>query len=107
MSPSGGREGAPDKRCVVLDAAGEHPQLDDLAGRLGNDVDDLDHGWSIGITSDNDGARDDHAGVARLVEERPDEAGFVLVVQVGGDVDGDGRRSSLSAVVWSHDTGWL
>lgn len=62
--------------------------MHDDAGRLLDEVNDLGDRRSVGIARDDDGARLDHRGVPGLVEQGPHEAGFVLVVEVCGDVDG-------------------
>jgi len=40
-----------------------------------------------GVPTHHDGSRGDDRGVACFVEERPDVAGVVLVVEISGDVD--------------------
>jgi hypothetical protein len=56
------------------------------------------------VSGDNKGAWHDLAGVAGLVEEGPEVAGLILVVEVSGDVDAvhHGRPLLLrrTAVIW-------
>jgi hypothetical protein len=50
------------------------------------EVDHLTDSGGVFVTGDHEGAGLDLAGIAGLVEEGPDVAGFVFVVEVGGDV---------------------
>jgi hypothetical protein len=93
---------AADQCLVVLDDTRQQTKVDDLAGRLLDDVDDLGNGWGVGITGDDDGAGRHERRVARFVQEGPDEAGLVFVVQVGGDVNGHHGATSVGL----HGTGW-
>jgi hypothetical protein len=60
--------------------------VDDRAVACGHEVDYLAHGGGFLVPRDDQGPRADLARVACLIEEGPDLAGLVLVVEVGGDI---------------------
>lgn len=76
-----------DEAAVVVDRAGEDADADDRPGGLVDEVDDFTHGGRQWGTGDDDLTRSDDRRVGGLIEERSHEAGFVLAVVVGGQVD--------------------
>jgi hypothetical protein len=60
--------------------------MDDRAVACGNEVDHLAHRGGLLVTGDDKDTRGDLARVAGLVEEGPDAAGLVLVVEIGSDI---------------------
>jgi hypothetical protein len=65
---------------VVVYSAGEQAQMHDRSSGLVDQLDyfcDRRHGRRA---DDGDGTRRDDARIARLVQERPDKTGFVLVI---------------------------
>src|SRR5438552_5814970 len=45
-----------DERLIVLQSAGQDPEVNDVAAGLGDDVDDLSDGWGIAVTGNATGA---------------------------------------------------
>lgn len=65
-------------------------EVDDLAiSWAGDDVDDSGHERLDGVTGDDEGAGLHPIGFSSLVEECPDVAGLVDLLDVGGEGDGD------------------
>ena len=71
---------------VVLDQAGQEPEVDDDAIARGSEIDHFAHRRGVFVSGDDEGARLDLPRVASLVKEGPDVAGIVFVVEVRGDV---------------------
>ena len=71
---------------VVVDEAGQEPEVDDGAVACGHEVDYLAHGGGFLVAGDDKCSWVDLAEVSGLVEEGPDVAGLVFVIEVGGDV---------------------
>jgi hypothetical protein len=71
----------------------------DRAVACGREVDDLADGGGVFVSGDDQGARRDLAGIAGLVEEGPEVAGLILVVEVSGDVDAVCRRLGAAGAV--------
>src|SRR6266516_6155184 len=86
---------------VVVDHTGQHAQVHDGAVAGGYEVDDLADGGGVLVTGDDKRAGNDALRVARLVEEGPDVAGVILVVQVGADVDAVHLKPPL-ARLWAR-----
>ncbi len=61
--------------------------MHDRAIAPGRKVDDLADSGGVLVSGDDEGAWLDLTGVASLVEEGPDVAGLILIVEVSGDVD--------------------
>jgi hypothetical protein len=83
--PGSAGERSLDQGAVLVDQAGQEPQMHDHAIARGHEVHDLAHRRSFLITSDHQSSRADLARITSLVEEGPDVAGLILVVQVSGD----------------------
>jgi hypothetical protein len=66
--------------------------MDDRPGRFGDQVHHLGHRWGVVFPGEDDGARPDERRLPRLVEEGPDVARLILVVELGRYVDSDRRR---------------
>jgi hypothetical protein len=65
---------------VVIDQPGKQPQVHNRAIARGRKVDNLAHGSSVFVSSDDEGTWRDLAGVAGLVQEGPEVAGLILVM---------------------------
>lgn len=76
-----------DELPVVIDQPGKEPQVHDRAIACGREVDDQANGGGVFVSGDDEGAWLDLAGVMGLVEEGPDVAGLILVVEISGYVD--------------------
>src|ERR1022692_2739693 len=75
-----------DQCAVVVDQAWQEPEMDDRAVTCRREVDHLADGGGFLVTGDDEGTRRDLARIASLIEEGPDIARLVFVVEVGGDV---------------------
>ncbi|MGH3686427.1 MAG: hypothetical protein ACRDRU_22525 [Pseudonocardiaceae bacterium] len=80
--------------------------MNDRACRFVNEVNNLSDCWRFRITRDHDGTGHDDRRVARLIEERPDETGVVLIIEISGDVndDHDLLLSDLAVRACRHDS---
>src|ERR1035438_571529 len=79
--------------------------MHDGAGWLVDEIDHLGHRRSNGGADDDSRARSDDRALACVVEESPDEAGLVLVVHVGSDIDGGHCGVSIRRGVTPDCTG--
>src|ERR1700730_2019167 len=71
---------------VVLDETWQQLQVDDGAVPGRHQVDDLAHGGGVFVARYHDGAGPDLGRVARLIEESPQVARVIFIVEVCGDV---------------------
>ena len=67
-----------------------------------HEVHDLAHRRSSLITSDHQSSRKDLASITSLVEECPDVAGLILIVQVSGDIHQLHLQSSQTRSAWAR-----
>jgi hypothetical protein len=89
VGPSGVVAASLDQSRVVVESAGQEPQVHDGACRLLYEVDDFRYSRGIRVAGNHDGTRNHDRRIASLVEKGPYKARLVLVVQIGGDVHGD------------------
>src|ERR1022692_1648526 len=87
-------ECAVDQVAVVVDEAGQEPEVDDGDVACRGEVDDLADGGGVGVAGDDERAGSYLGGVAGFVEEGPDVAGVVFVVEVSADVYAVHRQPS-------------
>src|ERR1700692_230952 len=73
--------------CSRLTMWKAEPQVHDRAIVCGREVHDLADGGGVFVSGDDEGAWLDLGGLMGLVEEGPDVAGLIPVVEVSGDVD--------------------
>ncbi|MEZ5297012.1 MAG: hypothetical protein R2697_12275 [Ilumatobacteraceae bacterium] len=78
---------AVEEAAVLLDRAGEHPEMYHRTDRLLDEVDDLANRRRQGGACDDDLPRADDRRIVCFIEERPYEPGLVLAVEVSTDVD--------------------
>jgi hypothetical protein len=72
---------------VVIDQPGKQPQLHNRAIACGREVGDLADGGGVLVSGNGEGAGLDLARVAGLVQEGPEVADLIFVVEVSGDID--------------------
>jgi hypothetical protein len=78
----GSRPDAVEEATVLLDRAGEHPEMNNRADRLLDQVHDLADRRRQRGAGDDHLARPDDRRIVGFVEERPHESGLVLAVEV-------------------------
>ncbi len=90
--------GRGEKVGVRGDGARKGPQMDH---RIVSHIDDLGHRHRGSATGDHIRSRDDPRRVARVVDERPRQAGVILGVLVDVDMDGWVHRKRSSGWKWT------
>jgi hypothetical protein len=74
------------QRTILVDEAGQEPEMDDRAVACGHEIDHLAHGCGFLVTGHDKDTRGDLARVASLIKEGPDEAGLILIIKIGSDI---------------------
>jgi len=72
---------------VVFDQTGQQPEVDDRAVARWSEVHHFANRRGVFVSGHDDGAGLDLPRVAGLVEEAPDIAGLVFIIEVRGNVD--------------------